>query len=490
MLKEFIPFIDKDHYLVIQLFEFLMSQHQETYSTSEIQNKLQVSIYKTKMVIHDAITLSENLPHTKLTFQNDSLTAVNIDHIILNTVINTEAHQSLRLKTFLHSTLNIYNITDKEFQENTGISSATYFRLKKSIRQEIGVEKLNAMHENEALSRYYIYQLLLYFSYFDYKPNFLDKDNSFLGAKNSIAYMTLIWNINPSNSQRKQINYFIFVNILRSRNQIHLSDDIVNYLFELTNKNELNLFIRHLTKEWQMLPDDASLLTRYYISFLVRINSFPISHLDFLKHSTLIENVTKEQITSIKKMSSTISSKLGTNQFENKLLKTNTKLLNPFFTTELFLTEQHVDYSDLEINQPTDNVINELTSLLCTTSPIKYSTSEIIQIKKTYFLIISPKISVYLLNSPIHIVVDFSDGDIFNDYVKNCLHSLDDLNIQVDQHINALSDIYLTDIYNNAFKKHRIIWQGIPTATDFDSLRNFIIDLQKNVSSIHTDKNK
>lgn len=93
MLKEFIPFIDKDHYLVIQLFEFLMSQHQETYSTSEIQNKLQVSIYKTKMVIHDAITLSENLPHTKLTFQNDSLTAVNIDHIILNTVINTEAHQ-------------------------------------------------------------------------------------------------------------------------------------------------------------------------------------------------------------------------------------------------------------------------------------------------------------------------------------------------------------------------------------------------------------
>ena len=141
MLKEFIPFIDKDRYLVIQLFEFLKYNHQEAYSLSEIQNQLQISVYKTKSVIHDAMILSEKIPHTQQTFHDDTLTTSNITNTVLNTVVNLEANASLRFKLFLHTTLNIYHVSDKEFQENEGISSSTYFRIKKNLKQEIGTKK-------------------------------------------------------------------------------------------------------------------------------------------------------------------------------------------------------------------------------------------------------------------------------------------------------------------------------------------------------------
>ena len=98
-------------------------------------------------------------------------------------------------------------------------------------------------------------------------------------------------------------------------------------------------------------------------------------------------------------------------------------------------------------------------------------------------MIVSPVISLHHLNLPIHIVVDFSDGDITNDYIKSYLHVLDDLNIQIDRHIDDVTDIYLTDTYNHNFKKHQVIWKDLPKGIDYDSLRNFIVDLKKNISN-------
>ena len=483
MLKEFIPFIDKDRYLVIQLFEFLKYNHQESYSLSEIQNQLQISVYKTKSVIHDAMILSEKIPHTQLAFHDDTLTTSNITNTVLNTVVNLEANASLRFKLFLHTTLNIYHVSDKEFQENEGISSSTYFRIKKNLKQEIGTKKINSMNKSEVFSRYYIYQLLVYFSYFDYSPDFLSDNKKILKAKNSISYATILWKITFSQSQRKQINYFIFVSLLRSKNQMHLKNTNENFLIEITNKNEINLFIKHLTKEWYMLPSDAVLVTRYCISFLINTNNLPISNLDFLKDFKTIKDTTQKQINILNKMTTTTLSENEINDFKDKLLQTNAKLLSPFFTADLFLTEQHLDYNDLWINKLIDRIICELANVLCTVSLVKYNTAEVTQIKKAYFMIVSPVISLHHLNLPIHIVVDFSDGDITNDYVKSYLHVLDDLNIQIDRHIDDVTDIYLTDTYNHNFKKHQVIWKDLPKGIDYDSLRNFIVDLKKNISN-------
>lgn len=208
MLKEFIPFIDKDRYLVIQLFEFLNSQSKTTFSTSEIQHILHVSSYKTKATIQEAVVLSKNLPKSKLIFKNDLLQAFNISHATLNNVINMEARDSLRFKIFLHITLNPPHNSDKLFQKNVGISSSTYFHLKKTLLQEIGDEKVIRIQKSEIYARYFIYQVIFYFSYFEYYPENLKNYATIRKTKNSITYLTTIWNLRLTNSQKKTNELF------------------------------------------------------------------------------------------------------------------------------------------------------------------------------------------------------------------------------------------------------------------------------------------
>lgn len=300
MLKEFTPFIDKDRYFIIQLFEFLTSRKKNVHSLSKIQEALKVSPYKVKMIIHEAIDLSKGFPTVKLTFENNVLSAFNINNSLLNKIIDLEAHKSLRFQIFLHTTLNIYDESDAEFQRNVSISSSTYFRLKKGLSQDIGSSKIKHMRKSEAFSRYYIYQVLVYFSYFDYFPDYIEANKNFTKMKNSIAYGTLIWKIILTQSQRKQINYFVAIGILRSKSRHHISEYDNKYLVEVFPKEQILLFMKHLSKDWYMLEKNALLVTRYCITFLINTNNLPVSQLKSLKNFNDIQSVTNKQINIIK----------------------------------------------------------------------------------------------------------------------------------------------------------------------------------------------
>lgn len=481
MLKEFIPFIDKDRYLIVQLFEFLASHKKTVHPLPKIQEALQVSQYRVKIAIHDAISLSKNFPtNVKLTFENDILSTSNIDNALLNQIIDFEAHKSLRFRIFLHTTLNIYNESDTEFQRNVGISSSTYFRLKKGLSQDIGSSKIKHMRKSEVFSRYYIYQVLVYFSYFDYFPNSIKDNKNFIKMKNSIAYCTLIWKITPTESQRKQINYFVTIGILRSKNQHHIPENDNKYLVEVLSQEQVLLFMKHLSKDWYMLEKNALLVTRYSVTFLINTNNLPVSELKFLKNFSDIQSVTNQQINIIKDLVGTSLVDADIIDFQNKLLKANTRILSPFFKTDLFFTEQHWHYAQSLLNGAVKNLIAEFAAIISNANSAPFNEQEVAQIKKDYTLIILPKLSIHNLILPVHIVVDFSEGNLFNDYVASGIQSITGLNIKIDQHVSNLTDIYLTDTFNPSYTKQQIIWPSMPKKSDWQQLKTYIINLQKN----------
>ena len=479
MLKEFIPFIDKDRYLTIQLFEFLASQKKTVHSLVKIQEVLQVSQYRAKITIQDAISLSKDFPTFKITFENDILSALNIDNFLLNKIIDFEAHKSLRFRIFLYTTLNIYSESDTEFQRNVGISSSTYFRLKKGLSQDIGSSKIECMRKSEVFSRYYIYQVLVYFSFFDYFPSGIKANKNFIKMKNSIAYCTLIWKITPTQSQRKQINYFVTIGILRSKNQHHITENDNEYLVEVLLHEQILLFMKHLSKDWYMLEKSASLVTRYALTFLINTNNLPVSQLKLLKNFSDIQSITNQQVDIIKDLAdpSLVDTKII--DLQNKLLKANARILSPFLKTDLFFTEQHWYYANLLRNGAVENLIDEFTTLISSANSTPFNKQEIAQIKKDYSLIILPKLSIRNLILPIHIVVDFSEGSLFNDYITSGLQSITGLNIKIDQHLSKLTDIYLTDTFNPSYTKQQIIWPAMPKKSDWQQLKAHIMSLQK-----------
>lgn len=441
---------------------------------------MQVSPYKTKTIINEAIALSKRFPRIKLTFEDEFLYAVNIDNTLLNQIINLEAHNSLRFKIFLHTSLNIYNQSDSEFQKTVGISPSTYFRLKRAFTQELGLDKINRMRKSEVFARYYIYQVLVYFSFFDYFPTHSQNNKNFIKTKNSIAYGTLLWKLTPTDSQRKQINYFVFISVLRSKNDHHVPETDGKYLVNLVQKEQILLFIKHLRKDWYMLEKNALLITRYCISFLININNLPSSQLNCLENFTNIKKITSQQVNVINELFGDSLVKNELIDIENKLLKANTRFLNPFFRTDLFVTEQHWNYDNFLINDSIQNLVNEFTGLLQHSQSSDYTMTELNQINKDYYLILLPKLIDHKLNLPFHIVVDFSEGCLLNDYIRGGLNDISGLNIKIDQRVTNLTDVYLTDTFNPSFSKHQIIWDTLPKQEDWQQLRSFILNLQKN----------
>lgn len=479
MLKEFIPFIDKDRYLIIQLFEFLNSQSKTTFSTSEIQHILHVSSYKTKTTIQEAVVLSKNLPKSKLIFKNDFLQAFSINHTTLNTITNMEARESLRFKIFLHITLNPSQQSDKMFQKNVGVSPSTYFRVKKMLLQEIGDEKITRVQENEIYARYYIYQVIFYFSYFDYYPENLKNYNTIRKAKNSITYLTTIWNLRLTNSKKKQINYFTFVNLLRLRNHKELSEDDTIYLVDTISRGAVLLYIRHLMKEWYMLEKKALIVARYFITFLINTNNLPVDKLVFIKNYDVIKEVSQQQVNLIQQSLNIPLNENNSDDYKNNLIKINAKILSPFFKLDLFLIDKHCYQGVLPLHTSIDDLIKGLINSLFDITRKRFNDSEIKQIEKTYMLITMPKTINNDLTLPIHIVVDFYEGGILNDYVVAGLKILSYLNIIVDTHVNNLTDIYITDTYDKNFKKQQLIWEDLPNRDDWKMLHNLIINLRK-----------
>jgi hypothetical protein len=141
MIKEFMPFIDKERRHIIQLFEFIELRRAESYSLEEIANGLGVSLYKARLVSQNAVAFSQQLLETTIILKNNQLFAYNVTNSVVTQVINTQAYNSVFFKIFLHVNLNIYNQSDQEFQKSIGISSASYFRIKKKFKNRNWIRK-------------------------------------------------------------------------------------------------------------------------------------------------------------------------------------------------------------------------------------------------------------------------------------------------------------------------------------------------------------
>ncbi len=81
----------------------------------------------------------------------------------------------------------------------------------------LGKSLIKNISQTEIKLRYYIYTVFKYFSYFEFIEPYYNSKISSLKLRNSITYASQIWNINPTKSQRLELNFFIFINYYRSK---------------------------------------------------------------------------------------------------------------------------------------------------------------------------------------------------------------------------------------------------------------------------------
>lgn len=275
------------------------------------------------------------------------------------------------------------------------------------------------------------------------------------------------------------MNYFTFVNLLRLNRHKELSEDDTIYLVDIISKESVLLFTRHLIKEWHMLEKKALIATRYFITFLINTNNLPIDKLSFIKKYDVIKTVSQQQANLIQQSLNISPNENNSDDYKNNLIKINAKLLSPFFKLDLFLIDKHCYPGILPTHSSINSLIKQLFNLLFGVTQEQFNYSEIKQIEKTYLLVTMPNTINNNLSLPIHIVVDFYEGSILNDYVIAGLKILNYLNIIVDTRVSDLTDIYITDTYDKNFKKQQLIWEDLPNHDDWKMLHDLIINLRK-----------
>ncbi|KAA8433939.1 hypothetical protein [Weissella sagaensis] len=489
MIEKFMPFIDKERRLVIQLFEFIESHREPSHTLNEIADFLDISVYKANIVSKNAVLIAQQFPEVTLIFENDCLFTNNINNAVITKIINKQAYNSLPFQIFLHTFLNMYNQSDAEFQQSVGISTATYFRLKKNLNNAIGLEKIRLLKKSEIFMRYYIHTVLVYFSYFDYSPDSLTQHADFIKMKQTANYAMLVWHINPSRSQQKNFQYFGLVNLLRAKNNAPLLKSDLSYLVTLTSQNELLLFMNHLHKKWHLLKEDAEIATRYYITFLITTYSLPNKHLDFIQENTINQAVTQRQMQHVAFLLDKQGKNIDLSDLQNKLAIVNARVLSPFFKTDLFHYSTKQEHNIVPMNPQADSLIHEFTDMVTHTTTSPFNAIEISEINKIYSLVVLPKLLMRHTDLQVHIVIDFTSGRILNDYISDIFNTLGDLHITIDKNVTNNTEIYLTDTLNPELSIHQIVWKSKPSENQWRAFYNLIFSIRQNKimnSSEHT----
>ncbi|MFC6178311.1 hypothetical protein ACFQGR_02700 [Weissella sagaensis] len=489
MIEKFMPFIDKERRLVIQLFEFIESHREPSHTLNEIADFLDISVYKANIVSKNAVLIAQQFPEVTLIFENDCLFTNNINNAVITKIINKQAYNSLPFQIFLHTFLNMYNQSDAEFQQSVGISTATYFRLKKNLNNAIGLEKIRLLKKSEIFMRYYIHTVLVYFSYFDYSPDSLTQHADFIKMKQTANYAMLVWHINPSRSQQKNFQYFGLVNLLRAKNNAPLLKSDLSYLVTLTSQNELLLFMNHLHKKWHLLKEDAEIATRYYITFLITTYSLPNKHLDFIQENTINQAVTQRQMQHVAFLLDKQGKNIDLSDLQNKLAIVNARVLSPFFKTDLFHYSTKQEHNIVPMNPQADSLIHEFIDMVTHTTTSPFNAIEISEINKIYSLVVLPKLVMRHTDLQVHIVIDFTSGRILNDYISDIFNTLGDLHITIDKNVTNNTEIYLTDTLNPELSIHQIVWKSKPSENQWRAFYNLIFSIRQNKimnSSEHT----
>ncbi|SCB76518.1 hypothetical protein [Weissella bombi] len=473
MLSFYSHLIDDDQYQIIQFFELFFNTKKNSYSIDQLQKSLGVSRYKIKYIISISNDFVERVPNLNVNIDQNIVTCEYIDQSTIRRITTISATQSIKFQIFLHIFLNPKKLTDKELQTELGISAATYFRLKKQLKNTAVYKKIKSFTPYESQLRYIIFRILEYFDFFTSPLLQENLPKKFLTqVNNSITYSAILLGNSPTYSQRQQTLHFAIVNYFRSRQNHYISkDNDDNVLVKINLTSKIALFNNHLSSNWHIHQGEYLLQTRLYATFLVSIQQIPVSKLTFLTQYQNIVSLTNNQTRLTSKL---FNSELDVHQFTNfqkQLIKINATSISPFLKIDL-LTQHSWFPKKINTNITINKLRDDLINIYIKNNDFSTDKLTLSYIYTQYTLNITNELFPHYYKRPIYIAVDFSQ-DLRENYVVNHLITWSNLNIYIEKNVSNKTDILISDTHNPNFH-NEFIWKDDPDIIDWINLYEFI----------------
>lgn len=88
-------------------------------------------------------------------------------------------------------------------------------------------------------------------------------------------------------------------------------------------------------------------------------------------------------------------------------------------------------------------------------------------------------IPLEILKDRVYICVDFSQGRLYNQYMKKTVNYFNNLNIEVQTTVDERTDLYLSDFYSSTLTCEQLIWKNPPTILNWQQFGDLVVAIKK-----------
>lgn len=451
-------------------------------SLTQISEILDFSAYKTETYLkelgYDLEKIGEN--HLIELSNDGEVRSSKFSHLLVKKlrvyyVEKSPAYQMFHL--FLTKEISLDSQLD---QEKINLSRSGAYKYQKNLKKLLSDEniqlKKNKLSGQEFQLRSFLFGI--YYELFNGIKNPFEETIIKL-ARDILNHFIHYYKTSLVKTKEIKLIFFLCIWLTRLKH-----NHAIDHAFISINEEEFFTYLQKVLKDQFALNAEQIQFELAYFYLFVYLEAIDrSSFVDFLPSS--VEDQAKE-------LTTIFFDSLGTQIERNgEKLTFSTKTIDEFrninrkwliyhFKESTFITKGQIRYFQ-EINPLLDDFIQEFLEKAELRS-LFLSIQEKTKLYYDYLFFVITQIPIERLENPLHICIDFSHGEIYNNYIRRMLSSLQSMNIQYEKKLSTKTKIYLSDFALDTLPCQQIIWKRPPTPEDWKELGDLLVEVRGGMS--------
>lgn len=475
-------FFEKNDQLAFTFLQQFTANREQIVPQATLLNVLPLSEYKLTQLLH---TLNQDLAAVQSTadcnisfIDKTLLCGHNITTTVIHEIRLMYLKRSVLFALFNYNLLTSNRETKETFRKNHFISKtkfyATQLQLRDILNQSDFYQSSSMINDPEYTIRLRLFEFF-YIAFNGVGSPFPELDtqiNNFIVTVQ--ANLKLV--IKPI--QRVKLAIFIKVWLLRVLNKHPLTMTIIPDN-NITNKVKERLAdIKSAAEQLFSLKLTVTEMN-YFYSFLVTQQylpgietyldqaNFPLAYqlTDHLMTTLLADNVFVSPAT------------FDTTELRTTLTKTHLRFTTFYVESTTFISFDQINFFQ-ETYPLFHTIIKRFIQQLADQQVVHLSQRDANNLYFDYMFTLITTIPANQLHDKIFVCVDFSQGELYTNYVIKTLQGFNNAKLVIETSLSPNTDLYLSDFYTSTIKQSQIIWRNPPTPDDWTELGDVIVRIK------------
>lgn len=476
-------FFEKNDQLCYNLLQKFAVGRNYILTQEAILETLPVSEYKLGQLLD---TLNQDL--SAITSTSDSQIAAIDKNVYRGHNITTTAVHEIRLmylnRSVLFSLFN-YNLlmanreSKETFRKKHFISKTKFYATQLELRDILNhsefYESPSIIKDTEYVTRLRLFEFF-YTAFNGIGSPFSEMD---IRVNNLIINIQAQFNFVIKPVQRTKLEIFIKIWVLRMLNNQPMTVEIIpkdNLSTEVTERlTNIQSSCKHY---FQLTLSDlelnylyAFLVTQQYVPGIQTVldqKNFPLAYdlsnqlVDALQSSNVLVNTTC----------------LDEQRLRDTLIEIHLRFTTFYVEPSTFISFNQIDFFR-ETYPIFHTLVNHFIQSITKQRLLNLGQAESANLYFDYMFTLISCIPKELLHDRIYVCVDFSQGELYSNYIIQTLNGFSNANLVIETNLSANTDLYLSDFYTTTIKQPQIIWRNPPTPDDWAALGDLIIKLKQ-----------